>query len=134
MNRLPLLLLCLACATGGPQTRTPTPPPPAAEVRPAPVLEENVAVEYRPQSEGKTLLEVASPAGARVDVHEGQALVGRDLAPMTVRAEADHWYVVSARLPAGDLRETKVQARAGEIATVHFATAAPQGPDRKSTR
>lgn len=133
MTRLPLLvLLCCACAARAPETRAPSPPPPPAEVRPAPVLEENVAVEYRPQSEGKTLLEVASPAGARVDVHEGQALLGRDLAPMAVRAEADHWYVVSARLPAGELRETKVQARAGQIASVHFATAAPQGPQAMS--
>ena len=91
-----------------------------------------MAVEYRPQSEGKTLLEVASPAGARVDVHEGQALLGRDVAPMAVRAEADHWYVVAARLPTGELRETKVQTRAGQIASVHFATAAPQGPQAMS--
>ncbi len=133
MRRLPpLLLLCIACAARAPETRAPAPPPPAADLRPAPVLEENVAVEYRPQSEGKTLLEVSSPAGARVDVHEGQALVGRDVAPTTVRAEADHWYVVSARLPEGDLRETKVQARAGQVATVHFATAAPQGPQAMS--
>ena len=133
MNRLPLLvLLCCACAARAPEARAPSPPPPAAEVRPAPVLEENVAVEYRPQSEGKTLLEVASPAGARVDVHEGQALLGRDVAPMAVRAEADHWYVVSARLPTGELRKTKVQARAGQIASVHFATATPQGPQAMS--
>jgi len=91
-----------------------------------------VAVEYRPQSEGRTLLEVLSPAGARVDVREGQALIGRDVAPMTVRGEADHWYVVSARLPSGAQRETKVQARAGQVASVHFAEAAPQGPQPMS--
>ena len=127
-----LLLLCSACATQAPQTRAPSPPPAAAEVQPAKVLEENVAVEYRPQSEGQTLLEVASPAGAQVDVHEGAALAGRDLAPMTVRAEADHWYMVSARLPTGEMREAKVLARAGQIASVHFATAAPQGPQAMS--
>lgn len=137
MMRRPLLLVLLlgwGCATPAPQTRAPsTPPlPPPAEVRPAPIIEENVAIEYRPQSEGKTLLEVASPAGARVDVHEGEALVGRDAAPMTVRAEGDHWYVVAARLPTGDARETKVQARAGQIASVRFATAAPQGPQAMS--
>lgn len=126
------LLVCTACAT---HVQKPTAPPPVAtpaEPRPAQVLEENVAVEYRPQSEGNTLLEVASPAGARVDVREGQALAGRDVAPMTVRAEGDHWYTVSARLPSGELRETKVQARAGQIASVKFATAAPQGPQAMS--
>ena len=104
------------------------PPAPA----PAPVVDEGVAVEYRPQAEGKTLLEVASPVGAKVDVHEGQALLGRDSAPMTVKAEADHWYVVSARLPSGALRETKVQARAGQVASVHFEEAAPRGPQAMS--
>lgn len=132
MNRIPLLLLCCACAAKVQETR---PPPPAAapvEVKPAPVVEENVAVEYRPQSEGKTLLEVSSPSGARVDVKEGQALVGRDVAPMTVRAEADHWYVVAARLPSGAVRESKVQARAGQVASVRFVEAAPQGPQAMS--
>ncbi|MCA1828981.1 MAG: DUF4476 domain-containing protein [Myxococcales bacterium] len=133
MKRLTLGLLCCACATAAP------PPPavkekpaPAAEPMPAPVVDEKVAVEYRPQSEGSTLVEVLSPPGARVDVREGQALVGRDVAPMTVKGEADHWYVVAARLPSGALRETKVQARAGQVASVHFAEAAPQGPQAMS--
>jgi hypothetical protein len=51
---------------------------------------------------------------------------------MTVNAEADHWYVVSSRLPSGELRETKVQARAGQIAAVHFAMEVPQGPQAMS--
>jgi hypothetical protein len=133
MRRSTLLILCCACASKVQETKAPPPlPPPVAEVRPAPVVEENVAVEYRPQSEGNTLLEVAAPAGARVDVREGEALAGRDVAPMTVRAEADHWYTVAARLPTGEVRETKVQARAGQIASVHFATAVPQGPQAMS--
>lgn len=132
MNRLPLLLLCCACASRVQETKPAPAPAPAAEVHPAPVVEEDAAVEYRPQTEGRTLLEVASPSGARVDVREGQALTGRDVAPMTVKAEADHWYVVAARLPSGDLRETKVQARAGQIAVVRFAQAAPQGPQAMS--
>src|SRR4051812_29744757 len=125
-------MVAAGCAT------TPQQPPPKPkdvavnEPAPAPVGEENVAVEYRPQSEGKTLLEVLSPSGARVDVHEGQALVGRDVAPMTVNAQADHWYVVGARLPSGAVRETKVQARAGQVASVHFAEALPQGPQAMS--
>ena len=123
------LLLCAACAGPGKQA-----PPPAAPASPpaaphaAAIAEESAAVEYQPQAEGKTLLEVAQPAGARVDVREGQALVGSESAPMTVRAEADHWYVVSARLPSGALREAKVQARAGQLALVRFAETAPQGP------
>lgn len=132
MNRFALLLLCSACVAPVQETKKDTPPPPAAEVRPAQVLEEDVSVEYRPQSEGRTLLEVAAPTGARVDVREGQALAGRDVAPMTVKAEADHWYVVSARLPSGELRETKVQARAGQIASVRFATPLPKGPEAMS--
>ena len=132
MKNTALLLFCCACATAAPQ-----PPPKPKDVAvteptPATVVDENVAVEYRPQSEGRTLLEVLSPAGARVDVREGQALIGRDVAPMTVRGEADHWYVVSARLPSGAQRETKVQARAGQVASVHFAEAAPQGPQPMS--
>src|SRR5438105_13703446 len=121
MKNTALLLFCCACATAAPQP----PPKPkevaVAEPTPATVVDENVAVEYRPQSEGKTLLEVASPAGARVDVREGQALVGRDIAPMAIRAEGDHWYAVAARLPSGEQREAKVQARAGEIASLRFA-------------
>ena len=132
MKRLTLLLLCCACATRAPETKKETPPPAVVEARPAPVVEDEVAVEYRPQSEGKTLLEVAAPVGARVDVREGQALAGRDVAPMTVKAEADHWYVVAARLPSGETRETKVQARAGQIASVLFASAAPKGPEAMS--
>jgi len=33
------------------------------------------------QAEGQSLIEVAAPAGARVDVREGQALIGRDTRP-----------------------------------------------------
>ena len=129
-----VLLLLFACAAPPREVRQEPTPPPAKEAppAPAPVVEENVAVEYRPQSEGKTLLEVASPAGARVDVREGQALVGRDVAPMAIRAEGDHWYAVAARLPSGEQREAKVQARAGEIASVRFAESTPKGPQPMS--
>ena len=50
----------------------------------------------------------------------------------SVRAEADHWYLVSARLPSGAVKETKVQARAGQVASVRFEDAAPQGPQAMS--
>src|SRR5438552_7568999 len=114
MRRLALLLL-VGCAA--PQVRPPPPaqppppvqaPPPAPVKRPANVVEDNAAIEYRAQAEGKTLIEVTSPAGSRVDIREGQALIGRDAAPMAVKAESDHWYTVSARLPGGEAREIKV--------------------------
>jgi len=132
--RKPLLLLaCLACA--GPQTETHKAAPASSAPAPArvePVLGEDVSVEYRPQSEGQALIEVPAPAGARVDVHEGQALVGRDSAPMAVKVEPDHWYAISARLPSGAVREAKVQARAGQVASLSFADSAPQGPQAMS--
>ena len=134
MRRLALLLLC-AAGCGGPVQETrkdPVPAPaPAAVVVQTPVADE-VAVEYRTQAEGHALIEVASPAGARVDVREGQALIGRDTAPMTVKAQPDHWYAIAARLPSGGAREAKVQARGGQIASVRFMDAAPHGPQAMS--
>jgi hypothetical protein len=93
---------------------------------------DEVAVEYRAQAEGHSLIEVAAPAGARVDVREGQALIGRDTAPMTVKAQPDHWYAIAARLPSGVARDVKVQARGGQIASLRFTDAAPQGPQAMS--
>ena len=83
MKRLALILL-VACAAPPREVKHEPPPQPAQEPppRPAAIVDENVAVEYRPQAEGKTLLEVVSPTGSRVDVREGQALVGRDAAPI----------------------------------------------------
>src|SRR5882672_12450415 len=134
MRRLALLLVC-AAGCGGPTQETrkdPAPAPaPAAVVVQTPVVDE-VAVEYRTQAEGHALIEVASPAGARIDVREGQALIGRDTAPMTVKAQPDHWYAIAARLPSGAAREAKVQARGGQIASVRFMDAAPLGPQAMS--
>jgi hypothetical protein len=121
------LLLC-AAGCGGPAQETRKDP---AVVVQTPVADE-VAVEYRTQAEGHALIEVASPAGARVDVREGQALIGRDTAPMTVKAQPDHWYAIAARLPSGAAREAKVQARGGQIASVRFMDVAPQGPQAMS--
>src|ERR1700682_1854177 len=130
MKRLALLLLC-AAGCGGPAQETrkdPAPAPaPAAVVVQTPPADE-VAVEYRAQAQGQALIEVAGPAGARVDVREGQALIGRDSAPMTVKAQPDHWYAIAARLPSGTAREVKVQARAAQVASVRFIDLAPQGP------
>src|SRR5882724_4000997 len=115
MKRLALLLLC-AAGCGGPAQETrkdPVPAPaPAAVVIQTPLADE-VAVEYRAQA-------------------EGQALIDRDTAPMTVKAQPDHWYAIAARLPSGTAREAKVQARGGQIASLRFTDAAPQGPQAMS--
>jgi hypothetical protein len=65
-------------------------------------------------------------------VREGQTLIGRDTAPMTVKGQPDHWYAIAARLPSGTAREAKVQARAGQVASVRFIDLAPQGPQTMS--
>src|SRR6266550_2051027 len=115
MKRLGLLLVFVAACKGPAQEARTEPPPvpsPATVVTaPAPVGEE-VAVDYRTQS-------------------EGQALVGRDTAPMAVKAQPDHWYMIGARLPSGAVREAKVQARAGQVASLRFVDV-PQGPQAMS--
>jgi hypothetical protein len=136
MRKLALLLVCLAACKGPREearkepARPPAPAP--APVLAAPVLGEDTAVEYRAQSDGQSLIEVTSPVGARIDVREGQALIGRDQAPMAVKAEADHWYLISARLPSGSTREARLQARAGQVASLRFTDVAPAGPQAMS--
>lgn len=131
MNKLAMLAVAASCAAPVQQTKPAEAPAPVA-APPARVVEESAAVAYRPQADGQSLVEVAAPAGAAVDIRDGQALVGRDLAPMTAKAEPDHWYTVAARLPSGATRETKVQARAGQVASVSFTDGAPQGPQAMS--
>jgi hypothetical protein len=130
-----LLLVCAAACHGPAQEARHEPAPaaavPEAAARP-PAVGDEVALEYRTQSEGHSLIEVAGPVGARVDVKEGQALIGRDTAPMAVKAEPDHWYAIAARLPSGSAREAKVQARAGQVASVRFVDLAPLGPQAMS--
>ena len=124
-----------AAACGGPAQearKQPTPAPATPAVVAPPVISDEVAVDYRPQAEGQSLIEVASPVGAKVDVREGQALVGRDTVPMAVKTQADHWYAIAARLPSGAAREAKVQARAGQVASVRFVDLAPKGPQAMS--
>lgn len=135
--RMKKLALLFALAAGCSQTAQQTKPTPeesseAQAPAPARIIDENATVEYRAQAEGKALVEVAAPQGARVDIREGQALAGRDVAPMSVKAEADHWYVVAARLASGATREIKVQARAGQVASVRFQDSAPTGPQAMS--
>src|SRR5437764_964374 len=134
MKRLGLLLVFVA-ACKGPEREARMEPPPAANpvtvVPLPPPVGEEVAVDYRTQTDGQALIEVAAPPGARVDIREGQALVGRDTAPMAVKAEADHLCMIGARLPSGAVREAKVQARAGQVASLRFVDV-PQGPQAMS--
>lgn len=136
MRKTGALLLACAAACHGPAQEARHEPAPAAAVpeaaAPPPAVGDEVALEYRRQSEGHSLIEVAGPVGARVDVKEGKALIGRDTAPMAVKAEPDHWYAIAARLPSGSAREAKVQARAGQVASVRFVDLAPQGPQAMS--
>ncbi|HTO97564.1 MAG TPA: DUF4476 domain-containing protein [Myxococcales bacterium] len=134
MRRPALLLLCAAACGGTAQEtrREPAPAPAPVAAAAAPATADDVALEYRPQAEGQSLIEVAGPAGARVDVREGQALIGRDTAPMAVKAEPDHWYAIAARMPSGAAREAKVQARGGQVASVRFVDLAPRGPQPMS--
>jgi hypothetical protein len=135
MRKLASLAICVAaCHAPVEQTRREPPPAPAVATSPGPepVVGDDVALEYRAQSEGHSLIEVAGPAGARVDVREGNVLIGRDTAPMAVKAEADHWYAIAARLPSGSAREAKVQARAGKVASVRFVDLVPKGPQPMS--
>ena len=134
MKRLGLLLVLVAACKGPEREARMGPPPAANPVTVAPLpppVGEEVAVDYRTQTDGQALIEVAAPPGARVDIREGQALVGRDTAPMAVKAEADHWYMIGARLPSGAVREAKVQARAGQVASLRFVDV-PQGPQAMS--
>src|SRR5207248_7079781 len=94
MRKVGLLLVCVAACKGPAQEarKETTPPPSPATVMPPPGVGEEVAVEYRPHPEGQALIAIAAPAGARVDVREAQPLVGRDTAPMAMKAEAEHAY------------------------------------------
>jgi hypothetical protein len=139
MRKLALLLVCAAACKGPSQEARKEPPqaaPATAAVVPAPAVGDDVAVEYRTQSAGQAMIEVAAPAGARVDIREGQALVGRDTAPMAITVQPDHWYAVAARLPSGANREARVQARASQVASLRFIDApqAPQAMSREAFR
>jgi hypothetical protein len=132
MKRIVMALLFCAACSGPVQEVKPQPreteKPPVEMPRPAVVADDGSTVEYRGQAEGKSLLEVADPFGAQVEIREGERLLSRDVAPMAVNVEVDHWYRVAARLPSGAVREKKVQARVGQVASVRFADAPPTGP------
>lgn len=115
---------------------------PAREVKPAPkavvraeppappvvAADDGISVEYRPQAEGRTLIEVLKPQGASVQIFDGAQSVASDTAPLSIEAHADHWYRVTAHLPSGALREKKVQGQQGQVASLRFADSGVRGP------
>src|SRR2546430_8142141 len=117
MKGLGWLLVCVP-ACRGPEREARMEPPPAANpvtvVPLPPPVGEEVAVDYRTQTDGQALIEVAAPPGARVDIRERQALVGRDTAPMAVKAEADHSDMIRARPPSRAVRDAQGPARDGQ--------------------
>ena len=123
-------LLCAACS-GPAREAKPAPPKPVARAEtPPPVLpaDDGIALEYRPQSDGRTMIEVRKPDGARVQIFDGLKLLDEESAPLSVEAQADHWYRITAHLPSGALREKKVQGQAGQVATLSFTDAGVRGP------
>jgi hypothetical protein len=127
-----LLAALAACSHTPPQPEpqhvNAPPPEPAAPPAPAAVVDDGFRVEYRPQAEGRTLLEVVEPAGAEVQVWDAGTQIARDSAPLSVEAAADKFYRVDVRLPSGAVKEKKIAARAGQIASVRLAVAADPGP------
>jgi hypothetical protein len=123
----------LAAACGGAQ-RKPEPKPavapaPQVETRPAPAaVDDGFRVDYRPQEQGRTLVEVLEPAGAEVQAYDAGTQVARDKAPLSFDAAPDKWYRVEVRLPSGGVREKKVAARGGQIASVRLTVAQDAGP------
>jgi Domain of unknown function (DUF4476) len=124
-------LFCAACSEPARETRPAPRPVARAAPEPAPVLpadNDGVALAYRPQAEGRTMIEVREPDGASVRIFDGPKLVNEEIAPLAVEALADHWYRVSAHLPSGALREKKVKGQAGQVATLSFTDAGVRGP------
>ncbi len=85
MKRIAMaIVLCAGCIGPAqevkPQAKEPERPPPEAP-RPTVIADEGSSVEYRGQAEGKSLLEVADPFGAQVEIHEGERLVIPDTPP-----------------------------------------------------
>ena len=100
-------------------------PAPVAPVAPA---DDGVALEYRAQAEGRTMIEVLKPEGASIQIFDGGQSVANDAAPLSIEAHADHWYRVTAHLPSGALREKKVQGQTGQVASLRFADTGVRGP------
>ena len=125
-----LALLCAlpsACSTPPPPTRPPPAPRPAPPPAPLAAADDGAALEFRPQAEGRTLLEVVEPAGALCEVTAAGEAVAKDSVPLSFPAISDQYYRVMVHLPSGGLREIKLQARAGQVASVRFADTGKHG-------
>lgn len=126
-----LAVLLAACSTPSAQQK-PAPPPARAQPKPEPApltsAADGIALDYRAQSEGRTLVEVLKPDGAQIQIFDGAQLVASDAAPLAAEVHADHWYRITAHLPSGALREKKVQGVAGQVASLRFADTGVRGP------
>jgi hypothetical protein len=126
-----LSALFAACSGAPPRPQVedkPAPPPPPVEARPSAAVDDGFRVEYRPQAEGRSLVEVVEPAGADVIVWDAGTQVARDKAPLSIESTPDKYYRIELRLPSGAVKEKKIAARAGQIASVRVIVAADAGP------
>jgi Domain of unknown function (DUF4476) len=133
MNKLSTaaLVALAACSSAQPRPEPvaqPAPAPAVAAPAPTPVVDDGFRLEYRPQAEGRTLVEVTEPAGADVIIWDAGTQVAHDKAPVSVDAAADKYYRVEVRLPSGEMKEKKVAAHSGQIASVRVEVAAAAGP------
>lgn len=124
-------LAACSSAPPRPEEKPPAPTPPPAPA-PLPTVDDGFRIDYRPQAEGKTLLEVVEPAGAEVIVWDAGTQLAHDKAPLAVDAASDKYYRVDVRLPSGSVKEKKVQARSGQVASVRLVVAADAGPQPMS--
>jgi len=127
---LPLAALLAACAGSkpAPETEKKKEPEAAVEARPLGPVDDGFRVEYRAQAEGRALVEVVEPAGAEVMAYDAGTQVARDKAPMSFAAAPDKYYRLEVRMPSGAVKEKKVAARAGQVASVRVLAAADAGP------
>ena len=71
----------------------------------------------------------------QVQVFDGPALVAADTVPVAFDAVPDQYYRMVFQLPSGALREKKLQARAGELLSVHvMESKGPQAMNDKEFR
>ncbi len=73
------------------------------------------------------MVEVTGPVGALCEVTAAGAPVAKDTIPLSFAATSDQYYRITVHLPSGGLREVKVQARAGQVASVRFADTGKRG-------
>ena len=73
------------------------------------------------------MVEVTEPTGALCEVTAAGAPVAKDAIPLSFTATSDQYYRITVHLPSGGLREVKLQARAGQVASVRFADTGKRG-------